>query len=61
MDIVLEFRQGDDFEDVSMFPVYDSQDAEMSNYSDHILKTKVNNLVKFYNNMTLTFGSVPNY
>jgi len=41
MDIVLEFRQSDDFENVFMYPVYDSQDAEMENYCDYILKTKV--------------------
>lgn len=41
MDIVLEFRQSDDFENVFMYQMYDSRDAEMENYSDHILKTKV--------------------
>jgi len=41
MDIVLEFRQSDDFENVFMYSVYDSQDVEMGNYSDHIIKTKV--------------------
>jgi len=41
MEIILEFRQSDDHENVFMYPVYDDQDVEMKNYSDHILKTKV--------------------
>jgi len=41
MDIVFEFRQCDDFENVFMYPLYDSQDTEMENYSNHILKIKV--------------------
>jgi len=41
MDIVLEFRHSGDFENVFMYPVYDDQDTEMENYSDQILKTKV--------------------
>ncbi|XP_022162608.1 fatty acid synthase-like [Myzus persicae] len=45
MDIVLEFRQSDDFENVFMYQMYDSRDAEMENYSDHILKTKGGDVV----------------
>lgn len=58
MDIVLEFRQCDDFENVFMYPMFESQDVEMKNYSDHILKTKVQCLqfkVVFKNTLVLVF------
>lgn len=39
--MALEFRQCDDFENVFMCPVYDSEDRAMKNYAEHILKIKV--------------------
>ncbi|XP_060836307.1 fatty acid synthase-like [Rhopalosiphum padi] len=51
MDIVLEFRQSDDFENVFMYSVYDSQDVEMGNYSDHIIKTKGSALMMIENDV----------
>lgn len=41
MDIALEFKQSDDFENAFMCPVYDGQDSVMKSYTEHILTTKV--------------------
>jgi len=40
--IVLEFKNCDDFEKIVMCPVYESQDQAMKNYAEHILQTYVN-------------------
>lgn len=52
MDIVLEFRQCDDYENIFMCPIYGSQDHVMKKYTDHILSTKVsiNNELQAKNN-----------
>lgn len=41
MNIVLEFRQCDDYENVFMCPIYSSQDHVMKKYTEHILSSKV--------------------
>ncbi|XP_025202615.1 fatty acid synthase-like [Melanaphis sacchari] len=53
MDIVLEFRQSNNFENVFMYPIYDGPDVEMRNYSDHILKTHISDLMIMENDVSM--------
>lgn len=41
MDIVLEYKHRDDFENVLLCPVNSNQDGTMKNVVEHILNTKV--------------------
>lgn len=41
MDLVLEFKQCDDFENAFVCPVFNSQDQTMRHYTNYILETKV--------------------
>lgn len=50
MDIVLEYKCRDDFENALLCPVNSNRDGTMKTFVEHILKTKVQQAYKFHLN-----------